>query len=104
MNAPDHLQKKAMNIRRIKAQRPVHVGGVSIQPSMGLQEYRERYPRMATTPTLTQGGMIGFLLERRQERSARREKRRAARQRLMEAVIRPMEEVWRALSGAYALK
>src|SRR5947209_6028879 len=90
-----------MNIPSIKARRRIHTGGVI---SMGLQEYRERYPWMATTPTLTQVGMIGFLLERRQERSARRESRRATRQQIVHALRRTFTELWRALAGAHPLK
>jgi RNA polymerase sigma factor (TIGR02999 family) len=69
-----------MKISLIKPTHAVHARGFTIPPSIGLHEYRERYPRMASIPTLTQLGLIGPLLERRQQRSARREKRRAIQQ------------------------
>jgi len=72
--------------------------------SNGLQDYRGFYPRLVSVPTLTQLGFIGFLLERRRERSARRERRRAIRQHLIRALLRPFSGLWQTFGQAQSLK
>ena len=59
---------------------------------ISLQAYRERYPYAASVPTLTQLGVVGPLLERLRQNSARKQRRRILCQQLSRAVARPI--VW----------
>jgi hypothetical protein len=86
-----------MNSFPIKPSHAIHVLDFTNQTSIGLHEYRERYPRVASIPTLTQLGAVGSLMERLRRKAVRREKRRAIRQQVLHALLQPFAGVWRML-------
>lgn len=57
--------------------------------TISLRDYRMLYPGTDTEPSLTQMGLIGFLLERSRQRELRKARRRDARRRFILAMLRP---------------
>ncbi len=66
-----------------------------------LHEYRLRYPRTASVPTLTQSRMLWYLLERQSQIETGRRRRRAQWQRMAGAIRYALAHPWRALNGEY---
>jgi hypothetical protein len=93
-----------MNISPIKRVHAIHKVGFTFEPPIGLDEYRQRFPRTDSVPTLTQLGLIGLLMERRRQKSARREKRRLFRQQLLRALIQPFAMLGRARNRSHPLE
>ena len=60
-----------------------------------LEEYRERYPEAGSIRTLTQQGLVGLLMERLQQQSARQRRRRAMRQQLAGWLTRAFDWIYR---------
>ena len=62
-----------------------------------LHEYRLRYPDSAAIPTLTQSGLLGLILYRRDLKAASLARRSAIWRRVCAAPRRTCAGIWRAL-------
>jgi hypothetical protein len=65
-----------------------------MKSTISLNDYRWQYPNTAQIPTLTQGGLVGGLLERHERRMARRARWRMAWHRIIEWPIDAAAWLW----------
>ena len=63
-----------------------------------VHEYRLRYPDTAAVPTLTQSGLLGFLLAVQDRKAAEAAKRRAMWKRILGAPANACGNIWRTLT------
>jgi len=64
---------------------------VTMNSTISLRQYRTLYPCVSSTPTLTERGLIGPMLHRVEEKSARKVQRREMRRRIFSAILHPLD-------------